>query len=84
MSLVFTSRVSGGIKYSSLLVVENVGFKLVVFNSSRVVDIDHLEEWIDVLSFDGDLELGNEVGHLVDGEVAALIQIEIVEDLSQE
>ena len=68
----------------SLLVGQDVSFKLVVLNSSRIVDVDDFEEWVDVLSFDGNLKLCNEIGHLVNSQVAALIQIEIVEDLLEE
>jgi len=63
---------------------EDVGLELVVFNAARVVHVDDLEEGVDVLALNRNLELGNEVGHFVDGEVATLVQIEIVEDLSKE
>ena len=63
---------------------ENVGFEFVVFNSSTVVFVNNLEEGVDVLSLDGNLELGDEVSHFVDGEVTTLVQIEVVEDLSEE
>lgn len=63
---------------------ENVGFEFVVFNSSAVVFVNNLEEGVDVLSLDGNLELGDEVSHFVDGKVTALVQIEVVEDLSKE
>ena len=46
--------------------------------------VDHLEEWVDVLSLDRDLKFCNKVGDLVNGQVTALIQIEIIEDLLQE
>ena len=83
MSQVFTSRVSGGCKHS-LLVVEDVGLKFIVFDSARVVDVDDLEEWVDVLSLNGDLKFCNQVGHLIDRKMSTLIQIEIVEDLLEE
>ena len=60
------------------------GLELVVLNSSRVVLVDNLKEWIDVLSLDGDLQLGNEVGNLINGQVTTLVQIEIVEDFLEE
>lgn len=63
---------------------EDVGFEFVVFNSSAVVFVDDLEEGVNVLSFNGNLELGDEVSHFVDGEVTTLVQIEVVEDLSKE
>jgi hypothetical protein len=63
---------------------ENVGFEFFVFNSATVVFINNLEEGVDVLPLDRDLELGDEVGGFVNSEVAALVQIEIVEDLSKE
>ena len=68
----------------SLLIGQNVSFKLVVLNSTGVVHVDDLEEWVDVLSFDRNLKLCNEIGHLVNSQVTALIQIEIVEDLLEE
>ena len=82
MSQVFTSRISGG--FSASLSVKNVALKFLVFNSTRVVDVDHFEEWVDVLPFDGNLKLCNQVGHLIDCEMSTLIQIEVIEDLLEE
>ena len=64
--------------------VENVGFKLIVLDTARVVDVDNLEEGVDVLSLHGDLKLCNEVCDLVNSQMAALIQIEVIEDLLEE
>ena len=83
MSQVFTSRVSGD-AFQCCSFTENVGFEFVVFDSSGVVHVHDLEEWVDVLSFDRDLKLRDEICHFVDCEVAALIQIEVIEDLLQE
>jgi Ca2+-binding EF-hand superfamily protein len=55
------------------LFVEDVGFKLIVFDSARVVDIDDLEERVDVLSLDRNLEFCDQSGHLTIDEVTNLI-----------
>lgn len=68
----------------SALLVKNVGFEFIVFNSTRVVDVDHFEEWVDVFPFDGNLKLCNQVGHLIDCEMSTLIQIKVIEDLLEE
>ena len=68
----------------SLLIGQDVSFKLVVLDSSRIVDVDDFEEGVDVLSFHRNLKFCNEIGHLVNSQVAALIQIEIVENLLEE
>jgi len=65
-------------------VAANVGFELFVLDSARVVGVDHLEEGVDVLALDGDLELGNKVGHLVDGQMAGVVEVKVVENLAQE
>jgi hypothetical protein len=61
---------------------KDVGFEFVVFNATAVVFVDDLEEGVNVLSLNGNLKFGDEVCHFVDGKVTALVQIEIVEDLS--
>lgn len=66
------------------LATQDVLLKLVVLDAARVVHVDHLEEGVDKLALDGDLQLSDQVGHLVDGEVAALVQVEVVEDLLKE
>ena len=83
MSQVFTSRVSGDAIHS-LLVSEDVGFEFFELDATGVVFVDYLEEWVDVLSFDGNLKFGDEVGYFVDCEVPALIQIKVIEDLLDE
>ena len=63
---------------------EDEGLELVILDSSAVVLVDDLEEWVDIFSLDGDLELGNEVGNLIDGQVTALVQVEVIKDLLEE
>ena len=63
---------------------QNVGFELCVLDAARVVSVNHLEEGVDELALNGDLQLGDQVGDLVDGEVAAGVQVEVVKDLLQE
>lgn len=63
---------------------EDVGFEFVVFNATRVVDVDHLEEWVDVLALNGDFKFGDEVRHFINSQVSTLIQIEVVKDLAKE
>ena len=62
---------------------EYVSLKLFELNGSRVVGINYLEEWVDVFPLNGDSELGNQVGHLVDGQGLGSIQVKIAEDLFQ-
>ena len=63
---------------------ENVALELSVFNAARVVCVDDLEEGVDELALDRNLQLGDQVGDFVDGEVAALVEVEVVEDLLEE
>lgn len=63
---------------------ENVLLEFIVLDAARVVCVDNLEEGVDELALDGDLQLGNEIGDLVNGEVTALVQVEVVEDLLKE
>lgn len=62
----------------------NVGLELVVLNTARVVLVNALEEGVDVSAFNRDLEFGNHVSQLVNGQVPALIQIEIAEDFFEQ
>ena len=66
------------------MIVENVSFKLFVFNSAGVVGVDNLEEGVDVLSLDRNLKLCNQVCHLINCKVSTLIQIEVAKDLLEE
>jgi hypothetical protein len=54
--------------------------ELVELDTARVVSIDDLEEWSHELSLDGDFQLSNHVGKLVDGQVSALVQVEVREN----
>lgn len=63
---------------------ENVLLEFIVLDAARVVCVDNLEEGVDELALDGDLQLGNEIGDLVNSEVTALVQVEVVEDLLKE
>lgn len=56
---------------------KNVSFKFREFNSSGVVFVNSLEERVDVLALDRDLQLGNQVSHFIDGEVARLVQVKV-------
>lgn len=58
---------------------EDISFKLSEFDASGVVFVNGLEEGVDVLAFDGDLKLGNQVSHLIDREMARLVQVEVTE-----
>ena len=69
---------------SSLALAEDVLLEFVVLDAARVVGIDDLEEGVDELALDADLQLGDQVRHLVDRQVSALVQVEIVKDLLQE
>ena len=62
---------------------ENIGLELIILNSTRVVRINDLEEWIDELSLDGNAKLRNQVGHFIDGEALTTVQVKIVEDLAE-
>ena len=63
---------------------EDIGLKLFVFDATTVVFVDDLEEGVDELALDGDLQLRDEVGDLVDGEVTTLVEVKVVEDLLKE
>lgn len=63
---------------------ENVGLKFVVLDAATVVLVYNLEEGVDVLALDGDLQFCNQIGHFVDSEVAALVQVEVLENLLKE
>lgn len=63
---------------------EYVSLKLFVLNGSRVVSINYLEEWVDVFSLNRNSELGNKVGHLINGQGVSPVQVEIAEDLFQQ
>lgn len=62
-----------GLHFLSSLALENVGLELLVLNAAGVVGVDHLEEGVDVLALNTDLQLGNKVSYLVDGQVSALV-----------
>ena len=64
----------------SLAWAANVGFELIILNTAGVVLVNTLEERVDVSPFHRDLELSDQVSHLVNREMPALIQIEIAED----
>lgn len=66
------------------LVATDVGRELVKFNATRVIGVDDFEEGVDVLTLNANLKLGNQVGHFVNGEVPALVQVEVVENLFEE
>lgn len=68
---------------ASVSLAKNVCFEFVVLNATRVVLVDDFEERVHVLALHGDLQLCDQVRHLVDCQEATLIQIEIVEDLLQ-
>jgi hypothetical protein len=63
---------------------ENIGLELVILNSTRVVCVNDLEEWIDELSLDGDTKLGNQVRYLIDGEALTAVQVKVIEDLAEQ
>lgn len=67
-----------------MALTEDVLLEFIVFDATRVVGVDHLEEWVDELALDGDLQLSDQVCDLVDSEVATLVQVEVVEDLLKE
>ena len=62
----------------------NVRLKLVELNTTWVVCIDYLEEWVDVLALNRNLQLRYQVGDLINGEVATLVEVEVVKDLLKE
>ena len=66
------------------LLAANVLLELVILDATRVVCINHLEEGVDELALNRNLQLSDKVGHLVDGQVTALVQVKVVEDLLQE
>lgn len=66
------------------LVAGDEGNKLVKFDAARVIGVDDFEEGVDVLTLNANLKLGNQVGNFVDGEVSALVQVEVVENLFEE
>ena len=68
----------------SLALAEDVLLELIVLDPARVVRVDDLEEGVDELALDADLQLGDQVGHLVDRQVPALVQVEVIKDLLQE
>ena len=72
------------LRTASLFAPKDVSLKFFVFNSTGVVLVYNLEEWVDILSFNRNLKLSDEVGNFIDSKVTTLVQIEIVEDLFEE
>lgn len=79
-ALACLGRLRGEWALASISLAKDVGFEFFVLNASAIVLVDDLEEGVDVLALDRDLKLGDQVGHLVDGQEAALIQIKVAED----
>ena len=69
---------------SCSLLAEDISLKLSVLNTARVVSIYNLEEGVDKLALNRNLQLCDEVGDLIDGEVTALVEVKVVEDLLEE
>ena len=72
------------LRTASLFAPKDVSLKFFVLDSTRVVLVYNLEEWVDILSFNRNLKLSDEVGNFIDSKVTTLVQIEIVEDLFEE
>ena len=72
------------LRTASLFATKDVSLKFFVLDSTRVVLVYNLEEWVDILSFNRNLKLSDEVGNFIDSKVTTLVQIEIVEDLFEE
>ena len=64
----------------SLAWAADIGLELIILNTTGVVLVYALKEGIDISAFHRDLELSDQVSHLVNGEMPALIQIEIAKD----
>ena len=64
----------------SLAWAADIGLELIILNTTGVVLVNALEEGIDISAFHRDLELSDQVSHLVNGEMPALTQIEIAKD----
>lgn len=60
---------------------ENISFKFGELDASGVVFVNSLEKGVDVFALDGNLQLGNQVGNLINGEMARLVQVEVTENL---
>ena len=69
---------------ASLFATKDVSLKFFVLDSTRVVLVYNLEEWVDILSLNRNFQLSDEVGNFIDSKVTTLVQIEIVEDLFEE
>ena len=63
------------------LSAEYVGFKFIVFNGPGVVGINYLKERIDELPLNGDSQLGNQVGDLINGQAVATVEVKVTENL---
>lgn len=72
------------LSFTHSLLAHDVGLKLSVLNNARVVGINHLEEWVHILALDADLQLCDQVCDLINSETTRLVQVEVVEDLSQQ
>ena len=72
------------LRTASLFSSKDVSLKFFVLDSTRVVLVYNLEEWVDILSLNRNFQLSNEVGNFIDSKVTTLVQIEIVEDLFEE
>ena len=72
------------LRTASLFSSKDVSLKFFVLDSTRVVLVYNLEEWVDILSFNRNLQLSDEIGNFIDSKVTTLVQIEIVEDLFEE
>lgn len=69
---------------ASLFASKDVSLKFFVLNSTGVVLVYHLEEWVDILSFNRNLKFSDQIGNFVDSKVTTLIQIEVIENLFEE
>ena len=72
------------LRAASLFATKDVSLKFFVLDSTRVVLVYNLEEWVDILSLNRNFQLSDEVGNFIDSKVTTLVQIEIVEDLFEE
>ena len=61
-----------------------ISLELLVLDGSRVVSVNYLEEWVDELSLNRDLELGNHVSDLIDGQSLGATEVEVVVDFTVE
>lgn len=66
-----------------LALAQDVSLELLVLNATRVVLINDLEEGVHILTLHTNLQLGNQVSHLIDCQGTRLVQVEVVEDLAQ-